>query len=840
MEQVLKNSSSAAGLFSGPELEVVASISVVKRDGVRALCSVEKLYATLSRLASDLPHVSFTRVMKAVVAQLYDGISTRDLEDVLVLSITPFIEEDPEYSFLASRALLQKIYKEVFGKSYQEQEFQSLYKQSFIDSITRGVAAGDFDGRLLEFDLQKLADHICTDRDLKFKYTGIQTLAYRYFKKLDEKIIEAPQAFWMRVAMGLCIQEPQKNEQAIEFYNLLSHLRYSSGTPTLLHSGLVVAQLSSCYLTTVADDLVNIFKCYGDNAQLSKWSGGIGNDWTNIRSTGATIKTIGMPGQGLIPFLKIANDVTSTISRSGNRRGATCAYLEPWHADYEDFLDLRRNTGDDRRRAHDMNTASWIPDLLVKRVMEDSTWAFISPHEAPDLHSSYGRAFEEAFVKYEQLGREGKLKTFRVIGARELWRKMLTRLFETGHPWFVFKDPCNIRSPQDHVGVVNSSNLCTEITLNTSSTETAVCNIGSINLAEHVKNGVFQYDMLAQSIKTAMRMLDNVIEINFYPTSEAKASNLKHRPVGLGIMGLQDVFFALDLPFEDAKTAEFVDELMEFFSFHAIKASAELAKERGAYTTFKGSKWDRGLLPLDTLNLLEQERGMLVEVDRKSRLNWGEVRDLIVQHGMRNSNTMAIAPTATISNILGAFPSFEPMYKNIYVKANLCGEFTIINEFLVEDLKKLNLWNASMREQIKYYDGSVQRIANIPVHLKEKYKEAFEIDPFVQLKLTALRGKWVDQSQSHNIFIATPTGKLLSDVYIAAWKMGLKSTYYLRTMGATQIEKSTLDASKYGFTQNRSYDVVAEGLSKAAGSSEPQVEDGQACSIENPECESCQ
>lgn len=827
-------------LFTGSELDIVVNISVVKRDGARALCSVEKLYATLYRLATDLPNVSFTKVIKAVIAQLYDGISTRDLEDVLILSVTPFIEEDPEYSQLASRVLLQKLYKNVIGKSYQESELESLYKKSFIDSIHLGVELKQLDVRMLDFDLQKLSDHMVISRDSKFRYTGLQTLAYRYFRKKGERFIEAPQTFWMRIAMGLCYNEPQKNERAIEFYNQLSMFRSASGTPTLLHSGLARAQLSSCYLTTVSDDLVNIFKCYGDNAQLSKWSGGIGNDWSNIRSTGADIKTIGMPSQGLIPFLKIANDVTSTISRSGNRRGATCAYLETWHADFEDFLDLRRNTGDDRRRAHDMNTAAWIPDLFMKRVMEDSSWAFFSPHEVPDLHSKYGKAFEEAFVSYEQQGLNGELQTFRTIGARELWRKMLTRLFETGHPWITFKDPCNIRSPQDHVGVVNSSNLCTEITLNTSETETAVCNLASINLAEHVKNGVFLYDYLAQSVKTAVRMLDNVIDINFYPTAEAKNSNMKHRPVGLGLMGLQDVLFALDMAFESPEAADFVDEVMEFISFHAIKTSAELAQERGAYATFKGSKWDRGLLPLDTLDLLEKERGMKVDPDRKTRMNWTEVRGLIAAHGMRNSNTMAIAPTATISNILGSFPCIEPMYKNIYVKANLSGEFTVINEFLVNDLKKLGLWTAFMRDEIKYNDGSIQRIQSIPKHIKDKYKEAFEIDPFALIKLTALRGKWIDQSQSHNVFIANPTGKTLNDVYMAAWKAGLKTTYYLRTMGATQIEKSTLDASKYGFTQSRSYDVVSEGLSNAGGAVPAPEESVQACNIENPECDSCQ
>lgn len=818
--------------------DLVQNIWVVKRAGQRVQCSIQKVWYTLLRLSADLKFVSLDKVVRSIIPQLYDGITTRDLEDVIILSLVPHVEEDPEYSKLAARVLLQKIAKNVIGESYNDARFELFYKKSFVDAILAGINVGHFDQRLLAFDLEFLAQHLVVERDKKFEYTGVQILADKYLRKINERYIELPQTFWMRVAMGLAINEEQKNERAVQFYNQLSTFRSTCGTPTLLHSGLTKPQLSSCYLTTVADDLINIFKCYGDNAQMSKWSGGIGNDWSYIRSTGATIKTIGMPSQGLIPFLKIANDVTSTISRSGSRRGATCAYLENWHADFEDFLDLRRNTGDDRRRAHDMNTASWVSDLFMKRVLENGQWSYFSPHEVPDLHDLYGKKFEDAYIKYEEMGRKGELTVYSTTSARDLWRKMLTRLFETGHPWITFKDPCNIRSPQDHAGVVHSSNLCTEITLNTSITETAVCNLASINLAEHVENGRVLFDKLAQSVRTAIRMLDNVIDINFYPTVEARNSNLRHRPVGLGIMGFQDALYMLGINFDSPDALECADELQEFISYHAILGSVDLAAERGAYESFKGSKWDRGILPLDTIDLLEKERGMKIECNRISRLNWDGVRAEIKKHGMRNSNTMAIAPTATISNIAGCYPCIEPIYKNMYVKSNMCGEFTVINHYLVQDLKELGLWTQDIRDQIKYCDGSVQRIAAIPKHIRDKYKEAFELDPVWMIEITAARGKWIDQSQSHNVFIAQATGKQLNDVFMAGWKAGMKTFYYLRTLGATQIEKSTLDAAKYGFTQTRSYDAVTEGLAKAAAATD-QIQ-GAACNIENPDCESCQ
>lgn len=836
-QQVKKTIAVEPGVFSGLSFDEVRNVSVVKRDGQRATCSVQKVYATLYRLASDLPAVALDGIVRSIVAQLYDGITTRDLEDLMILSLVPFIELDPEYGFLAARVLLQKLYKLVIGQSYKDDQIQIFYKASFVDAIQKGVKSGLYDARLLEFDLELLASHIVVERDLKFGYTGIQILSDKYLRRVDNKYIELPQSFWMRVAMGLCLLEPQKNARAIEFYNQLSTFRSTSGTPTLLHSGLTRPQLSSCYLTTIADDLPNIFKCYADNAQMSKWSGGIGNDWSNIRSIGANIKTLEMPSQGLVPFLKIANEITATISRSGSRRGATCAYLEVWHAEIEDFLDLRRNTGDERRRAHDMNTAAWIPDLFMKRVLANSNWSLFSPHEVPDLHDLYGKKFEEAFEAYEVLGEQGNLPSYRSIPARELWRKLLTRLFETGHPWPTFKDACNIRSPQDHVGVVHSSNLCTEITLNTSIDETAVCNLASVNLAEHVENGSVLYGKLAQSIKTAMRMLDNVIDINFYPTIEGKNSNSRHRPVGLGLMGFQDALFKLDLNFDSKEALEFSDSIMEFISYHAILSSSELAAERGAYETFKGSKWDRGLMPLDTLALHEQERGVPIEVNRISTLDWDSVRAAIAQHGMRNSNTMAIAPTATISNIVGCFPCIEPIYKNMYVKANMCGEFTVINQYLVNDLKRIGLWTEEIREQIKYLDGSIQRISAIPQQIRNKYKEAFELDAEWLIKFTAVRGKWIDQSQSHNVFMANASGKALNDLYIAGWKAGLKTFYYLRTMGATQVEKSTLDASKYGYTQTRTYEVSVEAAPKAVATT---AEKDAFCRVEDPSCESCQ
>ncbi len=842
----------------------LGKLTAVKRDGRRVLFNVKKVEQTIRRAAEGLGDaIDVDLVVRELIQNVYDGIPTDQIERALVLASTAFIERDPAYSQLAARFLLQTLYKEVVGASTAEEHLDAAYRTAFVNGIKNGVEHGNFDERMVaSFDLELLANSLKLDRDRDFQYLGIQTLYDRYFVRRNDQVSELPQGFWMRVSMGLAIEEADPNERAIEFYETISRLLYVPSTPTLFHSGTKHPQLSSCYLTTVEDDLRHIFKCLGDNSQLSKWSGGIGNDWTNIRGTGAAIKSTNVESQGVIPFLKIANDVTMAINRSGKRRGATCAYLETWHYDIEDFLDLRKNTGDERRRTHDMNTANWIPDLFMKRVEEDGEWTLFSPNEVKDLHHTYGRDFEARYLAYEAARDRGEIKLSKRMPARQLWRKMITMLFETGHPWVTFKDACNVRSPQDHAGVIHSSNLCTEITLNTSADETAVCNLGSVNLGRHMKNGQLDLELLATTVRTAIRMLDNVIDINFYPTDEARNSNLRHRPIGLGIMGFQDALFQLDVAFDEPAALEFSDYSMEAISYYAILASSELAKERGAYGSYVGSKWERGIFPADTLDLLEQERGVPIDVDRSSRLDWDPVRAHVAQFGMRNSNTMAIAPTATISNISGCYPCIEPIYKNIYVKANISGEFTVVNSYLVEDLKALGLWNQEMLEQLKFHDGNIASIPSIPEHLKAKYKEAFQIDPLWAIEMTAVRGKWIDQSQSHNVFVRGTSGKLLSDVYLRAWKKGLKTTYYLRTLAASQIEKSTLDAGKYGFTQKRDNSIQAATSASAAAAIVAAAAAGAAagraieaatvaatvdtdvevklCRIDDPECEACQ
>lgn len=819
----------------------VQAFSIAKSSGALVAIDYHKIEATLVRVAREFGvTVDVKKLMLEVGKNIYDGISSKDLERALILAASAFIENDPVYNSLSTGLFLQKIYKEVMGKAAVGASLAAVYKKAFVEGIHKGVAVGKLDKRLLEFPLQELADALVVERDRFFRYTGMQTLYERYFLKAEKKLYELPQAFWMRVAMGIALNEKDKLATTVKFYTLFSTLRYIPSTPTLLHAGTAHPQLSSCYLTFVDDELDHIFKCYKDNAHLSKWSGGIGSDWTSLRATGSSIKSIGVSSQGLIPFLKIANDVVAAINRSGSRRGATAVYLEVWHLDYEDYLDLRKNTGDERRRAHDINTVSWIPDLFMKRVEHDGSWTLFSPDEVPGLHDLYGKKFEEAYEAFEHKAMTGEIKHFKVVSATQLWRKMLARIFETGHPWMTFKDACNVRSPQDHAGVIHSSNLCTEITLNTSRDETAVCNIGSINLAVHVKDGQLDEALLVDTVATSIQVLDNVIDVNFYPTIEASNSNFRHRPVGVGIMGVQDILYKLDMTFESQQGEELIDRLMETISYHAIRTSALLAKERGAYPSFKGSKWDRGIFPIDTIALLEYERGLPIDVNRISRLDWGHVRELVKTYGMRNSNLMAIAPTATISTIAGSYPSIEPIYKNLYVKSNMSGEFTVINEYLVEDLKKLGLWDQDMLDQIKYYDGSIQMIESIPAELRNKYREAFEIEPEVLLKLTALRGKWIDQSQSHNIFMKGVSGKRMHEIYMAAWKMGLKTTYYLRTLAASQIEKSTLDAKKFGFTQKRAYEKM-----EAAPLLQPQpdvIAENASCSITGniEDCESCQ
>jgi len=829
-------------LYGGQGTEkIYKEIGITKRDSTIEPLDVSRWRDALVWASAGYEaDISIPLVIEEAFRNIFNGITSTELEDALILATVAYIERDPAYGYAAARLLNKKLFKEVTKQSIMRSEADAAYRQAFINSIKQGVECKILSPMMLDFDLEVLAQALRPERDFLFDYMGLKTLYERYFTKYKGSRLELPQAFWMRVAMGLALIEPDKSARAVEFYNLMSTMGYVPSTPTLLHSGLMRPQLSSCYLNTVSDDLTHIFKVYGDNAQLSKWSGGIGTDWTNIRSTGAMVETIKTESQGLIPFLKIANDVTAAINRSGKRRGAACVYLEVWHMDFEDFLDLKRNTGDERRRTHDINTASWIPDLFMKRVLNEGDWTLFSPDETPELHHLYGKAFEQKYAEYEMKAQAGELKKYKIVSAGKLWRKMLSRLFETGHPWLTFKDPSNIRSPQDHAGVIHNSNLCTEITLNTSEDETAVCNLGSINLANHVTaQGTIDEGKLAQSIQTAMRMLDNVIDINFYPTIEAKTSNLRHRPVGLGIMGFQDLLYQLDISFEDPRALDIADNLMEFIAYNAIGASSLLAKERGAYQSYKGSKWDRNLFPQDTIDLLEQERGMPIEVSRGGKLDWTQVRAHVQKYGMRNSNCMALAPTATISNIAGSFPTIEPIYKNIYVKANMSGEFTVVNKYLVEDLKKLGLWNQEMLDKLKYYDGQVFLLEGVPQHLKDKYKEAFEIDAEWLIKLTAARAKWIDQSQSHNVFMKGVSGTQLSSIYITAWKSGLKTMYYLRTLGASQVEKSTLDAKQFGFTQKREYGA---GSSQAStNQTDEQITNAAACSIENgPDCESCQ
>jgi ribonucleoside-diphosphate reductase alpha chain len=785
-----------------------SEIMVRKRNGTTEPFSLQKVQKSLEKIVGDHKNeLDVALVINQLRLEIYEDIQTTEIERALIMVLRSFIERDPAYSKVASRALSNKLYKEVIGADVIDfsNNLEEQLREAFVRCIHKGVSARRLDPRMLTFNLEYVASEMVRDRDNLLSYLAVQTLNDRYFTRIPEtqELLETPQMFWLRVAMGLALEEDNKEAKAVEFYRIISTLHFVPSSPTLFNAGMIHSQLSSCYLTTVEDDLDHIFKSYGDNAQLSKWSGGLGNDWSKLRGTGALIKRNGIESQGIIPFLKIANDVTVAISRSGRKRGATCAYLETWHWDIEDFIDLRKNTGDERRRTHDMNTANWVPDLFMQRVKADEMWSLFSPDEVPELHEIYGAEFKRMYERYEQKGLNGEIRLFKQVKARDLWKKMLTMLFETGHPWVTFKDPSNIRSPQDHVGVVHSSNLCTEITLNTSKDEIAVCNLGSINLAQHIRQGQLDIEKLQYTATVAMRMLDNVIDLNFYPTKEAKNSNLKHRPVGMGIMGFHDALYQMGINFDSEAMVEFADSSMEAVSYYAIYASAMLAKERGSYASYRGSKWDRGIFPVDTIALLEQERGEQIPVSRTGKLDWAPVRAAVKEFGMRNSNTMAIAPTATISNISGAIPSIEPIYKNIYVKANISGDFVVINQYLVEDLKKLNLWTDEMRGQIKFNDGSLANIPNIPQELKDKYKEVFEIDPKWLIRAAAYRGKWIDQSQSLNVFYAGSSGKDINDIYIYAWDMGVKTTYYLRTMAASQVEKSTVDTAAFGNTHIR-------------------------------------
>jgi ribonucleoside-diphosphate reductase alpha chain len=773
---------------------------------------------------------------------LYDGVTPGEIEQSMIFAARSRIEREPDYTFVAARLLLQKVYREALPPFSTSTELATQHRDHFPAHIAHGIAIKRLAPELLQFDLPRLAAALRLDRDHQLTYMGAQTLYDRYLIHQEGRRLETVQYFWMRVSMGLAMNEgPSKNERAIQFYEVLSTFRFVSSTPTLFNAGTLHPQLSSCYLSTVMDDLDHIFKVIADDARLSKWAGGLGNDWSNIRATGGHIKGTNGTSQGVIPFLKVANDTAVAVNQGGKRKGAMCAYLETWHLDIEDFLELRKNTGDERRRTHDMNTANWIPDLFMKRVKANAHWTLFSPNDTPDLHDLYGRAFEQRYEEYEQLAAAGKIKLSKRIEAPALWRKMLTMLFETGHPWITFKDPSNLRSPQDHVGVVHSSNLCTEILLNTSADETAVCNLGSINLAAHCNEQGLDSELIGRTIRTAMRMLDNVIDINYYPTIEAKNSNLKHRPVGLGLMGFQDALYKLRMPYASDAAIELADTSMELISYHALLASAELAQERGAYSTFPGSKWSRGLLPIDTIELLAQERGSL-DMNRSAKLDWAPVRAAIRQHGLRNSNTMAIAPTATISNIVGVGQSIEPTYKHLFAKANLSGDFTTGNTYLVADLKKLGLWDAEMVDDLKYFDGIISEIERIPTDLKAIYRTAFEIEPRWLIECASRRQKWLDMGQSLNLYIAQPSGRALSEMYLLAWEKGLKTTYYLRAQAATQIEKSTTDVNRRGlqprWMKNKSASADVELRREAT------EEEKNACSIEAMKnggtCEACQ
>ena len=837
---------------------------VIKSSGKKKKFSIDKLKRTLSFVISGYKNVvDVDTIALQCQNDLYDGIKSRDIHRALIMATRSFIEQDNAYSKVASRLLLNLLYKEIIGHDVIDYgDLDKQYREAFVKNIKVGVEIGRLDLKMLDFDLEKLSAVLVPERDDLLMYLGMQTLYDRYLLQnpVTKEVLETPQAFWMRVAMGLSLIEDKKEEYAVKFYEVMSTLRFVPSTPTLFHAGTQHPQLSSCYLNTVHDSLDHIFKCIGDNAQLSKWSGGIGTDWTDLRGTGAHIKGTGVESQGVIPFLRIANDTTVAINRSGKRRGATCAYLETWHIDIEDFLELRKNTGDERRRTPDMNTSNWIPDLFMKRIREDGDWTLFSPEEVPDLHHIYGQKFEEKYAYYEGQIKQGKIKLSKTLKAKDLWKKMLAMLFETGHPWITFKDSCNVRSPQDHAGVIHNSNLCTEITLNTSEEETAVCNLGSINLNKHIADKRLDQELMRDTVTTAVRMLDNVIDVNFYPTIEAKRSNFKHRPIGLGIMGFQDALYALNINFESDACINFADESMELISYHTIIASANLAKERGTYESYSGSKWNRGIFPQDTIECLEKERGLKIDVSKSERLDWVSVRRLVVENGMRNSNCLAIAPTATISNIAGCFPCIEPIYKNIYVKANASGDFTVINSYLVDDLKNLNLWDFEMLGKIKYSDGNIQKITEIPQDLKEKYKEAFEIHPKWLIRIAAHRGKWIDQSQSLNLYFTGSSGKELNEIYQYAWEIGLKTTYYLRTLAASQVEKSTVNIADFGVTHLRKpavsesvviespvYVMATESMpetnlpkSVVAPAQNESVSALKMCKILEPSCEACQ
>ncbi|WP_453933678.1 ribonucleoside-diphosphate reductase subunit alpha [Acidovorax temperans] len=826
---------------AAPALHVLENGQRVALDPRRLQSLIESACVGLGQDVKADPIVAET------MRNLYDGVPMDEVYKASILAARTLIEKDPDYTYATARLLLHTIVREVLGRDVTQDQMAQAYTEYFPQFIQKGVDNELLDPRLLKFNLPRLAAALKPQRDLQFDYLGLQTLYDRYFLHVRKTRIELPQAFFMRVAMGLSLNETDPETRAIEFYEVLSSFDFMSSTPTLFNSGTLRSQLSSCYLTTVPDDLDGIYESIKENALLSKFAGGLGNDWTRVRALGSHIKGTNGESQGVVPFLKVVNDTAVAVNQGGKRKGAVCTYLETWHLDIEEFLELRKNTGDDRRRTHDMNTANWIPDLFMRRVMEKGTWTLFSPSNVPDLHDLFGAEFEKAYVAYEAKAASGELKPSKTVQATDLWRKILTMLFETGHPWITFKDACNVRSPQQHAGVVHSSNLCTEITLNTSDTETAVCNLGSVNLRQHLKNGQIDHEKLKKTITVAMRMLDNVIDINYYAVKKARDSNLRHRPVGLGLMAFQDSLYELRIPYASQEAVEFADRSMEAICYYAYWASTELAKERGQYSSYKGSLWDRGILPFDTLDMLAQARGGYVEVDRSSTLDWDALRKKIAQDGMRNSNCVAIAPTATISNIIGVDASIEPSFGNLSVKSNLSGEFTVINGGLVRDLKRLGLWDDVMIMDLKHFKGSLHPIDRVPADIKALYSTAFEVEPKWLVEAASRRQKWIDQAQSLNIYMAGASGKKLDDTYKLAWVRGLKTTYYLRTQSATHVEMSTVNTRQLNAVSSGPEGVsahAAEGpaatLASAAPGSTVPATDVKFTAIDDVACEACQ
>ena len=823
-----------------PESKNESIITITKGSGEKVPLDINRITKMIEHACEGLEDVEATMVVEEALKNLYDGVSISDMRASLIMSARTKVELEPNYSYVTARILLDELRSEALSflgvaEQSTQQEMFDYYPKALQAFIEKGIELEMLNPELKTFDLNKLGKAINPDNDFKFTYLGLQTLYDRYFIHSNDIRYELPQIFFMRVAMGLAIEEEDRENRAIEFYNLLSSFDYMSSTPTLFNSGTMRPQLSSCYLTTIPDDLDGIFSAMKDNALLSKWAGGLGNDWTPVRAMNSYIKGTNGKSQGVVPFLKVANDTAVAVNQGGKRKGAMCGYLESWHLDIEEFLELRKNTGDERRRTHDMNTANWVPDLFMKRMEQDEQWTLFSPGETPDLHDLVGKAFEEKYVEYEEKAKKGEMQQFKSVSAKDLWRKMLTMLFETGHPWITFKDSCNLRSPQQHSGVIHSSNLCTEITLNTSANdEIAVCNLGSVNLANHMQNGQLDETKVKQTVSTAIRMLDNVININYYSVETAKNSNFKHRPIGLGLMGFQDALYMQNIPYCSEDAIEFADRSMELISYHAILASTELAKERGSYESFEGSLWSKGILPKDSIDILEENRGgEYLKVDRSETLDWEKLRKKVMKDGMRNSNVMAIAPTATISNITGVTQSIEPTYQNLYVKSNLSGEFTIVNPHLVRKLKEINLWDDVMINDLKYFEGSLAEISRIPDDIKKLFSTAFEVEPRYIVESASRRQKWIDQAQSLNLYIGNADGKKLDITYRMAWLSGLKTTYYLRSIAATQTEKSTVQQGKLNAVSAETDNSSSHELGEPAA-----VPD--ACSLDDPDCEACQ